>query len=215
MKSIIESRHLLKHPYYQAWECGMLPASSLQHYAAQYFHHVQAFPRYLSAIHSQMKTVEERQSILENLIDEERGTENHPELWLRFAEGMGITRQEVMASQPEPAVRNIMETFLGSARNSAAQGLGALYAYESQVPQIAEFKIAALKKFYLQNQTPADQQRTLRFFEVHRQADVYHTEAVESLINGLPAEQKAEAEVACKKAADALWSFLDSMPIQA
>ncbi|GIS54804.1 hypothetical protein Ct9H90mP29_18460 [bacterium] len=31
--------------------------------------------------------------LLDNLIDEERGSENHPELWMRFAEGMGNSRK--------------------------------------------------------------------------------------------------------------------------
>ena len=31
--------------------------------------------------------------LLDNLIDEEKGSENHPELWMRFAEGMGIAEK--------------------------------------------------------------------------------------------------------------------------
>jgi pyrroloquinoline quinone (PQQ) biosynthesis protein C len=34
-------------------------------------------------------------ALLENLIKEERGAENYPELWLRFAETLGIARETV------------------------------------------------------------------------------------------------------------------------
>ena len=54
----------------------------------QYFQHVSLFPRYLSSIHSNCDQIKTRQILLENLNEEEKGPENHPELWMRFAEGM-------------------------------------------------------------------------------------------------------------------------------
>src|SRR6266852_9764817 len=75
---------LLKHPFYQQWTAGTLSAQRLGNYAIQYYRHVEAFPRYLSALHSRCEDLETRQVLLENLIDEERGAENHPELWLRL-----------------------------------------------------------------------------------------------------------------------------------
>ena len=78
----IEKHHLLKHSFYKAWNAGELDRSVIQEYAAQYFKHVSAFPRYLSSIHSNCEDISIRQEILDNLIDEERGSENHPELWL-------------------------------------------------------------------------------------------------------------------------------------
>ena len=86
----IDKHHLLNHSFYKAWNAGELDRSVIQEYSAQYFKHVSAFPRYLSSIHSNCDDISVRQEILENLIDEERGDENHPELWMRFAEGMGI-----------------------------------------------------------------------------------------------------------------------------
>lgn len=44
---------------------------------------------YLSAIHLNYDNISARQAILENLIDEELGDDNHPELWLHFGEGVG------------------------------------------------------------------------------------------------------------------------------
>src|SRR5688500_19221606 len=79
---------MLKHPFYVAWTEGKLSKEILADYAKQYYAHVRAFPTYVSAVHSRCDDVALRQELLENLIEEERGTENHPELWLRFAEGL-------------------------------------------------------------------------------------------------------------------------------
>jgi pyrroloquinoline-quinone synthase len=57
----------------------------LQIYAQEYYGHVSAFPRYISSIHSLCEKIEDRQVLLENLIDEEQGSENHPELWMQFS----------------------------------------------------------------------------------------------------------------------------------
>ncbi|MEO7321033.1 MAG: pyrroloquinoline quinone biosynthesis protein PqqC, partial [Nitrosospira sp.] len=38
--SIINARHLLKHPFYVAWTEGKLSKDQLRHYAEQYFHNV-------------------------------------------------------------------------------------------------------------------------------------------------------------------------------
>src|SRR3984957_8208821 len=89
--------HLLGHPFYRAWMEGSLPRSVLSNYSRQYYFHVDRFPRYLSALHSQCENSQHRKVILENLNDEE-GTGfgvSHPELWLQFAEGLGVSREEV------------------------------------------------------------------------------------------------------------------------
>ncbi len=41
--------------------------------------------------------------ILANLMDEEAGNPHHPELWLEFAESLGLNRKEVANATPSPA----------------------------------------------------------------------------------------------------------------
>src|SRR5450432_4211418 len=100
---VIAERSVLKHPFYLAWNQGTLPRESLKAYAAQYYRQVLAFPRYVSAVHSRCDKPAARQQLLENLIEEERGPDNHPELWLRFAETLGVARDEVLSAAPLPA----------------------------------------------------------------------------------------------------------------
>ena len=81
----IAEKHLLKHPFYLAWTRGELSKEALTDYAKQYYHHVAAFPTYLSAVHAKCDDQPTRRQILSNLIDEEAGSPNHPDLWKQFA----------------------------------------------------------------------------------------------------------------------------------
>ena len=204
LKDKLASKHLLNHPFYQAWTEGKLTLPMLQDYAEQYYKHVDAFPRYLSATHSNCETIEDRQVLLENLMDEERGSEHHPELWLRFAESVGANREGVKAAQVKPYTKNLVDTFMSLSRSSYAEGLGALYAYEHQVPAVAESKMKGLKDFY-----GIDSKRATDFFNVHLKADVYHSQAAADLMEKLPEADKKLALAAADKAASALWGFLD------
>lgn len=197
--------HLLKHPFYQAWMEGKITNEQLKEYARQYYKHVSAFPRYISAIHSQCENEEARKLLLENLNDEEGVTHGlpHPEMWMRFAEGLGNTREEVKSAEAKAAIENVMNTFFKYARKSYHEGLGALYAYEAQVPEVAHSKIEGLKEKY-----NIHDKNTLLFFEVHKSADVEHRQVVEKLLNSLPEKEKQEAMMAARETAKALWDFL-------
>src|SRR3990172_8277729 len=103
--ALIEKGSLLKHPFYQLWTRGELTLDALRGYACQYYHHVLAFPKYVSGAHAICPDQQDRQFMLENLIEEERGEENHPELWLRFGAALGLTREEMAQSQPRSEER--------------------------------------------------------------------------------------------------------------
>jgi len=204
----LEPLHLLRHPFYRDWMEGKLSRASLQDYAGQYAHHVEAFPRYLGAIHSLATDPSQRRIILENLNDEEGVTHGkpHPELWAQFARGLGAA-PNVAARD---AIQNVVETFFAAARSSFHEGLGALYAYEAQVPEIAASKIEGLRERY-----GITDLATTAFFEAHRGADLVHRAAVEKILESLPAKEKAEAHVAAERAARSLWDFLSEVHARA
>lgn len=207
----LNENHLLKHPLYQAWSAGKLSIEDLHTYACQYYHHVEAFPRYISATHSNCYSSHARQVLLDNLNDEEgfNNEESHPVLWLQFAKGLGVCEETVKNSTPLPETEQLIADFLALSRSSYAEGLGALYAYERQIPQTAASKITGLKKFY-NIEDPA----TLKFFIVHREADIEHSEATKRLIQDLPAEEKIKAEGAAKKIAQSVWNMLSGIQAQ-
>ena len=204
----VAERNLLLHPFYQSWTEGSLPMPALRDYAKQYYRHVAAFPTYLSAVHSHTEDAETRRHILANLIDEEAGHPNHPELWLRFAEGIGVDREEVATAKPWEETEGLVGTFRAICRErSTAEGLTALYAYESQIPAVAESKIAGLKKFY-----GVTEPRTLSYFEVHIEADREHAAVERKLLESHLSEENASAAAAAAdEALDALWEALSGV----
>lgn len=205
----IRSKRMLDHPFYQRWSAGTLTPAELRDYARNYYHYALAFPTFLSAMHQQCDDLATRQHLLENLIEEERGAENHPELWLRFCEALGLDREEVRTGSPNAATRELIATMKGLAREGALhQGLAALYAYESQIPDVARAKIEGLARWY-----GISAGRDISFFSVHQEADVVHSETSRGLLRGLcDSEAKCGAAVdATAKTLDALYAFLDSV----
>jgi pyrroloquinoline-quinone synthase len=201
----IAARRLLDHPFYQRWTAGTLAMDELQEYGRQYYHYAVAFPTFLSAMHSHTPDVATRQLLLENLIEEERGPENHPELWLRFCEGLGLSREEVEQGEANDATKALIAAMHSLARDGALhEGLAALYAYESQIPDVAKAKIDGLAKWYGMD-APA-------FFSVHMDADVVHSQTSRDLLRRLCDDDSktAEARTASARTLSALYGFLDA-----
>lgn len=202
----IQDKSLLKTRFYLAWSAGTLVLDDLRFYAKQYYALETTFPRLLSRIHSSCENPQVRQGILENLNDEEQGEENHRELWLRFAEGLGLTRAEVIDAPLHPATKSCIDSLMAlAADTNPAVGLAALYAYESQLPAISQSKIDGLKSFY-----DIDDPRAIQFFEVHNKVDVWHSEQEKTMITQMGATMD-DVYPAVEKACAALWTFMDGV----
>lgn len=205
LDALVAERHLLTHPFYAKWVEGTLPREALQEYARQYYAFESAFPTFLSAIHARVADRAHRQIILENLWDEEFGADNHAELWLRFAEAVGVPRDEVVAAEPNEATRSLVDTYHRAAAGPEAAGIAALYAYESQVPAVAASKIAGLREHYGVSDGPG-----IDFFTAHIEADTGHAEGERSLIRELPGTDD-EILAEARSALDAWWDFLSAV----
>src|SRR5215210_4717492 len=209
----VASRAMLSHPFYQAWTEGRLSLDTLRDYARQYFHHVEAFPQAVSAVHSACPDRNGRRMLAENLAEEEgveAGKQDHASLWLMFACGLGESEEAVRGQGLNPETEALIETFRRLSRQSYAAGLGALYAYESQFPGVASAKIEGLIDRYGIADEP-----TLRFFRVHESADVEHSSVCRALLDRLPEAEQAEAVAAGEELAGALWNFLSGVEARA
>jgi pyrroloquinoline-quinone synthase len=209
----VAERAMLSHPFYRAWTEGRLPLDRLRAYARQYFHHVEAFPRAVSAVHSACPDRDGRRMLAENLAEEEgieAGKQDHASLWLMFAAGLGEAPAAVRSQQLTAETRALIDTFHKLSRRCYASGLGALYAYESQFPAVAAAKIEGLIDRY-----GITDEATLRFFRVHQSADVEHSSVCRALLDRLPADQQEEAVEAGKELAGALWNFLSGVEASA
>jgi pyrroloquinoline-quinone synthase len=206
---------LLCHPFYRAWSAGELTREELQEYGRDYYHHVHAFPTYLAELGIRLDEGELRRAVLANMLDE-KGTNNvygeplrsHAEMWLDFVEGMGGSR-EMWAHQPVPEIKQLTDFFHRiSDQGTPEEALAAFYAYESQVPRVAEEKERGLREMY-----GADK-KTCGYFTLHTTADVYHSRIWKKQLAKRVAANPATAEkalTAAENAAKALWRALDGI----
>jgi pyrroloquinoline-quinone synthase len=200
---------MLRHPFYQLWNEGKLSDTTLAEYAKQYYAHVCAFPTYVSAVHSRCDNLPVRQLLLENLIEEERGEDNHPELWLRFAEGLGVSRAQVRTAELLPSTRESVNSLKSLTANTDYRlGVAVLYAYESQIPEVAKTKRVGLKQYY-----GIDDARTVSFFTVHESADQVHRQIEMKIMTDACDTDQARDETvaAAQQGAKSLWDFLSGV----
>ncbi|MBA2270857.1 MAG: CADD family putative folate metabolism protein [Chthoniobacterales bacterium] len=202
----VAAKHLLTHPFYLAWTRGELSREALTDYARQYYHHVAAFPTYLSAVHARCEDQPTRKQVLSNLIDEEGGNPNHPELWLQFADRLGAT--EVRATEKQPETSALIDTFRSVCSDGeTAEGLAALYAYESQIPAVSESKIGGLKKHY-GFENPKDYE----YFSVHVEADREHAAAERAMLEEHVNDANApRVQASVDRVLNALWDLLSGV----
>ena len=206
--SDIAEKHLLKHPFYLAWTRGELNKEALTDYAKQYYHHVAAFPTYLSAVHAKCDDQPTRKQILSNLIDEEAGLPNHPELWKQFAKGLGVGDVDLAKTNKQPETRNLIDTFRSICGDEpTAEGLAALYAYESQIPAICESKIDGLKKHY-----GFTDPKHYEYFSAHIEADREHSAAERKMLAAYIDNHNFESvKESVNRVLDALWQMLSGV----
>lgn len=207
LEQLIQQKHMLSNPFYKAWTCGKLTRTQLQEYSKEYYHHVKAFPTYISALHSRCEDQGVRKCLLNNLIDEEAGNPNHPDLWRSFSLALGVSQEEINTHKPRNQTRNLINTFKDSCGSlPLVAGIAALYCYESQIPAICKTKIEGLRKWYgVEN--PED----YRYFSVHETADVEHSSAEKALLMNLvkPEEEEIVLTTAVKTL-NSLDTFLSS-----
>ncbi|MBI4345348.1 MAG: CADD family putative folate metabolism protein [Elusimicrobia bacterium] len=209
LDALIESKSLLKHPFYQAWTQGTLTREDLAEYAKQYYRQESRFSRFVSAVHANCPDQGARQSLVENLRHEEQGPENHPELWLRFAGAVGADRASVASAKAHAKTEACVETFDALSRNPDwLVGLAALYAYEAQQPKVARAKIDGLVERY--GLTSKD---ALGFFQAHESADEWHSKTERDLLSehADTPQRREKALAAAAEACDALNGLLDGV----
>ena len=204
----IGQKHLLTHPFYQAWSRGELSKPCLIEYAKDYYHHVLAFPTYLSALHSRTQDPETRKEILQNLIDEEAGEPNHPELWKNFTLHLGATPDEIWTHSPSSEIKDLITNFRQSCNQGGVlEGIAALYAYESQIPTVSLAKIEGLKTHYRMNNP-----ESWKYFSVHIEADALHSEVERGVLEKHFSKKEAKKALERVDAVlDHLWNFLSRL----
>ena len=128
---------------------------------------------------------------------------------MRFAEGLGTTREEVQAAELLPATSDSVKSLQSlTQRDDYREGLAALLAYESQIPQVAQTKREGLRAFY-----GIDDERAVAFFRVHESIDVLHQQTEMQILTDScqSAADQQKAIASARDGAKALWNFLDGV----
>jgi pyrroloquinoline-quinone synthase len=129
-------------------------------------------------------------------------------LWLAFAGGLGIEKKRVTDAPPQPAAEAMVKTFQSLTAQSVATGLAALYAYESQQPDVSCTKMAGLREHY-----GITDSASLEYFQVHEAADVRHRQGERDAL-ATCLEEGVSADIlkdATRQALDAYWGLLDGV----
>ena len=209
LDALVADKHLLKHPFYKLWSEGKLTRENIREYAISYYPHVAAFPTYVSGVHSGCDDPALRGELLENLVEEEGGPVNHPALWRRFAAALGAAGADLSVRPRTPEVADAIGDFRRTTRGgSVPEGLAALYAYESQIPEISKTKREGLAAFY-----GIDDAEATRFFTVHEEADLWHRQVEREALGRVAQtpEDRAKALAAAGRCLDALNRALDGV----
>jgi len=212
LDDLIQSRSILRHPFYVAWQQGTLTRAQLATYARVYYPHVAAFPRYLESASATATDPDVRAALDRNLADELHHPKAHHELWLDFAAGLGLDREGVAAAAPQATTTAVVATFDRLTQSGTANGLAALYAYESQQPEVSREKAVGLRRHYGVTDAAA-----LSYFEVHAETDLAHrAEERDALERCLAQGASDEAVLASAgQALDAYWALLDGVCAEA
>jgi pyrroloquinoline-quinone synthase len=176
---------ILKHPFYERWECGELTREELAFYAGEYRHAVLALARAAAASGDDEHAREEAE---------------HVALWDEFAAALDAP----LDREPTPETSDCASAWSPEERFRA---LAVLYAIESAQPAISRTKLTGLSEHYgLDADDPA-----AAYFRLHAELDIEHARAAREALAEAPPARVAELAAAAERALEANWRLLDGV----
>ena len=170
---LCDASSLVEHPLIAAWGEGTLNRDELRAFATQYYHHIEAFPRYVSTVHSITPDALTRRALLEVLWSAESRTPTAADLWLQTCAALGLFSDSVRSAQCTPTTEACTNDFFYLCQSSTVSGLAALYAWSRQLPATCKVQCEALKQEYGMNSGPG-----LEFFEVCGYSGAAHAQSL-------------------------------------
>jgi pyrroloquinoline-quinone synthase len=176
---------VLKHPFYERWECGELTPDELSFYAGEYRHAVVALARAASVAGDDEHAREEAE---------------HVAVWDDFAAAV----EAPLDREPTSETSQCAAAWSPSDRFRA---LAVLYAIESAQPAISRTKLAGLVEHYgFATDDPAAE-----YFRLHAERDIEHARAAREALAEAPPAQAAELASVAERALEANWRLLDGV----
>ncbi|MCG2634737.1 MAG: iron-containing redox enzyme family protein [Gammaproteobacteria bacterium] len=202
------------HPLWFRIQTGEIDREKLKIFAGQFFLQVREFPRAISAIHANCPYPDERAELAENVYEEDTGRISgcncsHPELFIRFAESVGLSRDEVVNGQPLPGTAALINWFeLVSKQRSYLEATAAMtMAAEGQVPGAFAKLARGLQSHY------GLTTEQVEFWDLHEMADADHSDVGDHAVirhADTPALQNA-VQAAVEQSLSRWWDFFDGI----
>lgn len=201
------------HPLWFKIQEGRLSRTGLQGFARQFFLQVVEFPRAVSALHSRCPDLGERRKLAESVYEEETGklsgSKPHPELFIDFAVGVGLRREEMLAAEPLPSTAALIHWFEYSTKILPfLEGVAAInLAAEGQVVGAFGPFARALQKHYGLSETE------VAFWDVHELADAEHSDVGDHIVvkHATTDEVQERIRRAVRTSLGMWWQFFEGM----
>ena len=191
--ALLESRPLLKHPFYERWSAGELTLESLSGYAKEYYQLVKEVPRCVAAV-AEVADEKHQRALISNQEEEQ----SHVPLWEAFARGLGQNMDAFCSYEGLEKTRAVVKRF-HSLCSSFGLGASTMYAFEKPLPAISQEKLSGLARFY-----GIETQETIEYFRVHAVVDIEHAKQWAKLLDKEPKEdadrlfEQAKASLDCQ-----------------
>jgi pyrroloquinoline-quinone synthase len=212
LKDIVDARHCVQHPLVQAWAAGTLPKEVLGRWAQQHYHFTKDLWAFLAATYSNCPYADARETIMENLTEEEDPRDPHVNILLGFAKACGISPEEIKASKPMPTTWGLKDwlTRISTHQPWIESAAGMHIGMESQMPTMAATIIPALREKY--GMSEAD----IRFFTLHQQADQEHGGRIYELVAkyATTPEVREAVKQAVREGTQKRWLYYDGVYIK-
>jgi pyrroloquinoline-quinone synthase len=212
--TIDAGRSFGRHPLWRRIADGQVPRAALSPFVVQFFLQVREFPRAVSALHASCTDTQQRIELAESLYEEETGrisgcNVSHPELFIRFGEGIGVPRAAMVDGVPLPTTAALIGWFEQSTRRqpfiegSAATNLAA----EGQVPGAFGPFARALERHY------GCTRDAVGFWDIHEQADREHSAIGDHVVVRMATTPELQAGVrrAVARSLELWWQFFDGI----
>ena len=173
----ISKRSLLNHRFYILWREGKLTINHLRSYSKEYFQLVKAVPELVDNIHENLENYDPRNQYVKAVKNTQNEEHQHIEPWIKFAQSLGIEKQELLQYEGNNEVNLAIENLKESCLSSILEGATTMYSFEKELPQISKAKIEGLKKFY---NIFSDEDIT--YFKIHQTADIEHARLWKTLL---------------------------------
>ncbi len=173
------------HPFFHRLERGEVPLPVVQEWVKQFYPWLSSVPIAMAERFSNCSWDPEndryRRMILDQLVEEAGDPKGkapgHPELWLRFAEGIGVPRTEVQSAPLLPSTMVAIDDFLYTNRVNTFY-VSAAGSSEPPNVELCARLLPAFRQHYHVDEAH------LEYYNLHVVADVEHSEWIGQIVAG-------------------------------